>query len=98
MKKNLRRSLKLLGMTMLLALCLLLTGCVVPPEDIGTNGGYVVTDNDLPFQSLGPKITPTPYTAPTNSPTPTPSPTPNGNKLSPSPPTGRRRWMRSAPT
>ena len=64
MKKTQRRSLKLLGLTMLLALCLLLTGCVVPPEDIGTNGGYVVTDNDLPFQSLGPKITATPYTPP----------------------------------
>ena len=77
MKKTQRRSLKLLGLTMLLALCLLLTGCVVPPEDIGTNGGYVVTDNDLPFQSLGPKITATPYTPPTATPTPTATPMPN---------------------
>ncbi len=86
MKKNQRRGLKLLGLTMLLALCLLLTGCVVPPEDIGTNGGYVVTDNDLPFQSLGPKITATPYTPPTATPTPTASPTPNPYQQNPQPP------------
>ena len=83
-KMRLIKSLSLVGM---LALCLLLTGCVVPPEDIGANGNYVVTDGDLPFQSLGPAITNTPYVPPVNTPTsaPTrnpvvtkaPTPTPN---------------------
>ena len=56
-KMRLIKGLSLVGM---LALCLLLTGCVVPPDDIGANGNYVVTDNDPPFQQLGPQITNTP--------------------------------------
>jgi len=77
MKNCTRCAWKVLGLAGMLALCLLLSGCVVQPDDISTNGGYVVTDNDLPFQSLGPKITATPYTPPTATPTPTASPTPN---------------------
>ena len=76
MKKSTGRQWKLLGLTGMLALCLLLSGCVVPPEDIGTSGDYVVTDGDLPFQSLGPRITATPYTPPTPTPSPTPTRTP----------------------
>ena len=76
MKNSKGRLIRTLGLAGMLALCLLLTGCVVPPDDIDTSGNYVVTENDLPFQSLGPKITNTPYTAPTGTPTPTPTPTP----------------------
>lgn len=61
-----------LGLTGLLALCLLLTGCVVPPNDLETNGGYVVNNGDLPFQSVKPSLTGTP--TPTATATPTPSP------------------------
>ncbi len=78
MKNSKMRLVKMLGLLGMLALCLLLAGCVVPPDDIGTNGNYVVTENDLPFQSLGPVITGTPYVPPvaTNTPTTVPSRTP----------------------
>ena len=69
-KMRLIKGLSLVGM---LALCLLLTGCVVPPDDIGANGNYVVTDGNLPFQSLGPAITNTPYVPPVNTPTSAPT-------------------------
>ena len=76
MKKTTSRRWKLAGLTGMLTVCLLLTGCVVPPEDIDTSGDYVVTQGDLPFQSLRPGPTNTPYTPPTASPTPAPTPTP----------------------
>ena len=71
MKNSKGRLVKGLGLVGMLALCLLLTGCVVPPADIDTSGNYVVTDNNPPFQTLGPTITNTPYTPPTNTPAPT---------------------------
>ncbi len=73
MKNSKGRLIKGISLVAMLAVCLLLTGCVVPPDDIGANGSYVVTDNDPPFQSLGPQITNTPYIAPvtTNTPEPT---------------------------
>ncbi len=77
MKNTKGRLLKVLGLAVMLSLCLLLTGCVVPPDDIDTSGNYVVNNNDLPFQSLGPTITNTPYVAPTH--TKTPEPTKNWN-------------------
>ncbi len=77
MKISKSRLVKLAALLGTIALCLLLTGCVVPPDDIGANGGYVVNNNDLPFQSMGPTITGTPYVPPTATPTPTASPTPN---------------------
>lgn len=61
-----------LGLTGMLALCLLLTGCVVPPDDLETNGGYVVSNGDLPFQSVKPSLTGTPTATATATPTPTP--------------------------
>ncbi len=76
MKNSKMRLLKALGLVGMLALILLLTGCVVPPDDIGTNGGYVVTDGELPFQSLKPTITNTPYVPPVNTNTPEPSAAP----------------------
>ncbi|MBR6668314.1 MAG: peptidoglycan-binding protein [Clostridia bacterium] len=75
MKNSKMRLIKILSLIGMLALCLLLTGCVVPPEDVNANGGYVVTDGDLPFQSLNPTITGTPYTPPTSTPVPTSTPT-----------------------
>ena len=76
MKLSKGRLAKVLALTSMLACCLLLTSCVVPADDISTNGNYVVNSNDLPFQSLGPTITNTPYVAPATS-TPTTVPTRN---------------------
>lgn len=75
MKISKGRLLKVLALLGVLTVCLLLTGCVVPVEDISTNSGYVVNNNDLPFQSLGPTITNTPYVPPVNTATPTAAPT-----------------------
>ncbi len=61
MKNSKGHLLKVWGLVGILALCLTLTSCVVPPDDIDTSGNYVVTDGDLPFQSVGPSITNTPY-------------------------------------
>ena len=73
--KNLRtRLIKCLGLAGVLALCLVLTGCMVP-DDISANSGYVVSNNDLPFQSLGPALTNTPYIPPVATATPTTVPT-----------------------
>ena len=94
MKNSKGRLLKVISLVAMLAACMLLTGCVVPPDDIGANGGYVVTDNDPPFQQLGPQITNTPYvaTVTTNTPEPTKNwlvpdqatPTPTVNPILPS--------------
>ena len=73
MKNSNLRLIKVLSLIGMLALCMLLTGCVVPPDDINTNGGYVVTDGELPFHSIAPQITNTPYVPVA---TATPSPTP----------------------
>jgi len=73
MKNSKMRLLKGLTLVGMLALCLLLTGCVVPPDDIEANGNYVVTDGDLPFQPVGPSITNTPYVPPVNTPTSAPT-------------------------
>ncbi|MBQ4579878.1 MAG: peptidoglycan-binding protein [Clostridia bacterium] len=73
MKNSKGRLIKGISLVAMLAVCMMLTGCVVPPDDIGANGNYVVTDNDPPFQQLAPQITNTPYVAPvtTNTPEPT---------------------------
>ena len=94
MKNSKGRLLKVISLVAMLAACMLLTGCVVPPDDIGANGGYVVTDNDPPFQQLGPQVTFTPYEAQvtTNTPEPTKNwlvpdqatPTPTVNPILPS--------------
>ena len=76
MKNSKGRLLKVISLVAMLAACMLLTGCVVPPDDIGANGGYVVTDNDPPFQQLGPQVTFTPYVAQVT--TNTPAPPTNG--------------------
>ena len=75
MKNSKCRLMKGLGLIGMLALCLLLSGCIVPAQDLSTDGDYVVTENDLPFKPTTP--TDTPYSAPTESPTPTASPTRN---------------------
>ena len=89
MKNSKMRLIKVLSLIGMLALCLLLTGCIMPADDLSTNGDYVVTDGELPFQSLGPTITNTPYIPPVNSPTPTPTTAPTrnpyGNVATPTP-------------
>ena len=70
------RIFKGLSVGAMLALCLALTGCVAPPDDIDTSGDYVVADG---FQNVAPAtkvITEPPATA---TPTPSPTPTSNGN-------------------
>ena len=94
MKNSKGRLLKMISLIAMLAACMLLTGCVVAPDDVGANGGYVVTDNDPPFQQLGPQVTYTPYvaTVTTNTPEPTKNwlvqdqatPTPTVNTILPS--------------
>ncbi|MGN1369989.1 MAG: peptidoglycan-binding protein [Aristaeellaceae bacterium] len=76
MKNSKMRLKKGFGLVGALALCLLLTGCVVPPDDISTNGNYVVNNNDLPYQNIAPS-TNTPVAAPTATATPTATPTRN---------------------
>ena len=68
---------KILALAGMMAVFLALTGCVVPPDDIDANSGYVVNNNDLPFQSLGPAITNTPYIPQAATATPTTVPTRN---------------------
>lgn len=59
---------KALALALLLALCLLLTGCYVPPDEISDNTeNLTVGSNNLPFQTVAPA---------TDAPTPTPTPTP----------------------
>ena len=79
MKNGKLRLIKIAGLLCLTTLCLLLTGCVVPPDDIDTSGNYVVTDGNLPFQSIAPQITNTPYVPPVTTATPTTMPTRNPN-------------------
>ena len=81
MKISKGRLWKILALAGMVAVCLALTGCVVPPDDIGTNSGYVVNNNDLPFQSLGPAITNTPYIPQAATATPTIVPTRNPNPI-----------------
>ncbi len=52
--KNTSRTMKVLLLMALLTVCLLLTGCVVPPDDIDTSGDYVVGNGNLPFQNVAP--------------------------------------------
>ncbi len=69
-----KRILKALGLIGTLVLCLLLTGCVVPPDDIDAASGYTVGTNDN-FQNITPptrKITEAPAT---DTPKPAASPT-----------------------
>ena len=77
MKNGKLRLIKIAGLLCLTVLCMMLTGCVVPQDDIDTSGNYVVTDGNLPFQSLAPQITNTPYVPPVTTATPTTVPTRN---------------------
>ena len=46
-----KRNTKMVVLAAALALCLLLTGCYVPPDDVN-NGGETNTGNNLPFLTL----------------------------------------------
>lgn len=60
---------KALALVLLLALCLLLTGCYVPPDEISDNTeNLTVGSNNLPFQSVAPTGTATPSPTPTADP------------------------------
>ena len=49
-----------------LALCLCLTGCYVPPDEISDNTeNMTIGSNNLPFQTLPPQVTVTPTPTPT---------------------------------
>ncbi len=59
---------KVLALIGILALCLLLSGCYVPPDEIsGNTDNMTVGSNNLPFQTLAPS---TATTVPTATPTP----------------------------
>ena len=51
-----KRNVKMAALAAALALCLLLTGCYVPPDDVN-NGGETNPGNNLPFQTLQPTET-----------------------------------------
>ena len=89
-----KRNGKLIALALALALCLLLTGCYVAPDDV-SNGGETNPGNNLPFQTLQPTetVTMTPDTVVVETPdqsqqgqnvfpsqaTPTPSPNEGGS-------------------
>ena len=64
-----KKTLRWLGLVAALALCLVLSGCVVPQEDLKptNNAG----SNSKPYQNVGPQITYTPTPVPAATPTPT---------------------------
>ena len=51
-----KRNGKILLLGAAIALCLVLTGCYMAPDDVN-NGGNVNTGNNLPFQTLQPTAT-----------------------------------------
>ncbi len=51
-----KRNAKVIALGAALALCLLLTGCYVAPDDVN-NGGETNSGNNLPFQTLQPTAT-----------------------------------------
>ena len=51
-----KRNAKMIALAAALALCLLLTGCYVPPDDVN-NGGETNAGSNLPFQTLQPTET-----------------------------------------
>ena len=66
-----KRNAKITALAAALALCLLLTGCYVPPDDVN-NGGETNPGNNLPFQTLQPTatVTMTPDTVAVETPDP----------------------------
>lgn len=58
---------KVLALAALLTLCLLMTGCYIPPDEIDGTDNLTVGNNNLPFQTLAPTATVTPQT-PTSAP------------------------------
>ena len=90
-----KRNAKIIALAAALALCLVMTGCYVPPDDVN-NGGETNAGNNLPFQTLQPTatvtVTPDTVVVETTDPnqnqgqnvfpstaTPTPTPGENGN-------------------
>ena len=59
------RWLKLAGLTALLALCLTLSACYIPPDEISNTQNMTIGSDNLPFQTVAPQVT--------NTPTPTPA-------------------------
>ena len=57
------RIFKAASLLLVLALCLLLTGCIVPPDDV--NAGGVTGSGSNNYQDVAPKITPSPTPSPT---------------------------------
>ena len=66
-----KRNAKITALAAALALCLLLTGCYVPPDDVN-NGGETNPGSNLPFQTLQPTetVTMTPDTVKVETPDP----------------------------
>ena len=77
-----KRNGKIIILALALALCLLLTGCYMAPDDVN-NGGETSTANNLPFQTLQPTATVT-FTPDTIT---VETPDPNNQNVFPSSPT-----------
>ena len=108
-----KRNGKLIALALALALCLLLTGCYVAPDDV-SNGGETNPGNNLPFQTLQPTetVTMTPDTVVVETPdqsqqgqsvfpsqaTPTPSPGEGGNSWTEWGTTGNPATVTGTPT
>ena len=67
-----KRTAKFIALAAVLALCLVMTGCYVAPEDDVNNGGETNAGNNLPFQTLQPTatVTMTPDTVTVETPNP----------------------------
>ena len=52
-----KRNAKMIALAAVLALCLMMTGCYVAPEDDVNKGGETNAGNNLPFQTLQPTAT-----------------------------------------
>ena len=67
-----KRNGKIIALAAVLALCLVMTGCYVAPEDDVNNGGETNAGNNLPFQTLQPTatVTMTPDTVTVETPNP----------------------------
>ena len=67
-----KRTAKIIALAAVLALCLIMTGCYVAPEDDVNNGGETNAGNNLPFQTLQPTatVTMTPDTVAVGTPNP----------------------------
>ena len=81
-----KRNGRIIALAAVLSLCLVLTGCYIPPDDVSNDSGETSAVNKLPFQTLAPSptVTVTPDTVTVETPgtingQPTNTPAPSGD-------------------